>query len=118
MIERILRHCGLWLEPSPRGPPGDCPKFRSTKLGLSPFPTAGDGLVYVPDAESRVGRVREPHLNRQATLADELVYVPDDVREFCDDWDWGTGPSTKRTSESVESGELTFVDEATFWATF
>ena len=97
VIERILRHCGLWLEPSPRGPPGegDCPNFRSTKMGLSPLrdalPTAGDGFFYVPDAE---------------------------VPEYCEDWDCSVRPSTRRTSESVEPGELTFVDEATFWATF
>jgi len=73
VIEKILRHCGLWRESSPRGPP----------------------------------------------LADELVYVPDvDGPEFCEEWDWAAGPSTSRTSKSVEPGELTFVDEATFWVTF
>ncbi len=53
VIERILRHCGLWRERSPRGPPGDC-------------------------------RVH------------------------------GAGDD----SPPAEVGELTFVDEDTFWATF
>ncbi len=74
VIERILRHCGLWREreSSPRGPPGDCPDFRATtrsvgsKMGLSP-------------------------LHDQPAEGEES---PPEVRE------------------------LTFVDEATFWATF
>ena len=58
MIEKILRHCGLWHASSPRAPPAD-------------------------------GKpVHDPH----------------------GDWDnpWA----------SDEPGELTFVDDETFWATF
>ena len=41
VIEKILRHCGLWHVAASRAPPGDCPDFRSApqgppKMGLSP----------------------------------------------------------------------------------
>ena len=55
VIEKILRHCGLWNPASPRPPP------------------PGHGWVHDPDRDS---------------------------------------------DGSDEPGELTFVDEATFWATF
>ncbi len=73
VIERILRHCGLWREreSSPRGPP------------------ESDATVCVPEA---------------------------DGREWCEDW--GCAVSAERTSGPGEPGELTFVDEDTFWATF
>ncbi len=58
VIEKILRHCGLWWPASPRATP------------------AKDLRVHDPDS----------------------------------DWDGG--------SASQEPRELTFVDEATFWATF
>ena len=58
VIEKILRHCGLWCPSSPRAPP------------------AGDGLVHDPNGN----------------------------------WE--------SASASQELRELTFVDEATFWATF
>ena len=58
MIEKILRHCGLWCPSSPRAPP------------------AGDLRVHAPDGN----------------------------------WESDSG--------SQESRELTFVDEATLWATF
>ena len=58
VIEKILRHCGLWRASSLRAPPAN-----------------GDSV--------------------------------DDP-----DGDWGSHPATH------EPGELTFVDEATFWATF
>ena len=57
VIEKILRHCGLWHASSPRAPP------------------AGDPHVHDPDG------------------------------------DGGSHPATH------EPGELTCVDEATFWAT-
>ena len=63
VIEKILRHCGLWQAVSPRGPPQD------------------DAVVYVPD--------------------EEFSRLP---------------PDGKRPTE--EPGEVVFVDEATFWATF
>ena len=58
MLEKILRHCGLWHASSPRAPP------------------AGGLHVHDPDG----------------------------------DWE--------SDSASQEPGELTFVDEAVFWATF
>jgi len=58
VIEKILRHCGLWCASSPQAPPGD----------------------------------------------------GDPAEDLGGDWD--------SHSSSEESGELTFVDEATFWATF
>jgi hypothetical protein len=58
VIEKILRHCGLWRPSSPRAPP------------------SGDGWVHDPDGDA-------------------------DSRAASD-----------------EPRELTFVDEATFWATF
>ena len=73
VIERILRHCGLWREreSSPRGPPDH------------------DATVCVPEA---------------------------DGPEWCEDCDCAV--SAERTSGPGEPGELTFVDEDTFWATF
>ena len=59
VIEKILKHCGLWQPATPRPPPA----------------------------------------------ADGPVFVPDDPFDFC-------------TASSHGSGELTFVDEDTFWATF
>ncbi len=58
VIEKILRHCGLWCASSPRAPPAE------------------DGCVHDPDGDA------DSH------------------------------------SPSDEPRELTFVDEATFWATF
>ena len=65
VIEKILRHCGLWFESTPRPPPHP------------------QGLVYEMD-----GVWEAPDANRGRHTSDR------------------------------ESGELTFVDEATFWATF
>ena len=52
VIEKILRHCGLWRDSAPRPPPGE------------------DGLVYVPEDDG----------GEQAAFCDgpgELVFVPD-----------------------------------------
>jgi hypothetical protein len=52
VIEKILRHCGLWNPSSPRAPP------------------SGDGLVYVPDGDE----------DGQTAFPDgcqELTYIPD-----------------------------------------
>ena len=38
VVEKILRHCGLWHPSSPRPPPaGDCPNFRLSENGTVPF---------------------------------------------------------------------------------
>jgi len=37
IIEKILRHCGLWNPSAPRPPPGDCPDFCISKNGTVPF---------------------------------------------------------------------------------
>ena len=91
VIEKILRHCGLWFASTPRPPPhsqdmvydpaGDCPDFCLGKNGTVPL------------------------------VAQDLVYNQDDV------WDDSSTNLGRHTSDR-ESGELTFVDEATFWATF
>ncbi len=65
VIEKILRHCGLWLVSTPRPP---------------------------PDAQ-------------------DLVYEPDGV------WD-DSSANQDSHSPDRQTGELIFVDEATFWATF
>ena len=59
VIEKILRHCGLWNDATPRPPP------------------AADGWVHDPD-----------------------------------------GDADSQGASSDEPRELTYVDEATFWATF
>ena len=62
VIEKILRHCGLWCSSSPRAPP------------------AGDLPVHAPEGN------------------------------------WESDSASQAASE--EPREVTFVDEATFWATF
>ena len=52
VIEKILRHCGLWNASAPRAPP------------------SGDGLVYVPDTDWG-GQTTFP--NQRG----EVTYVPD-----------------------------------------
>ena len=47
VIEKILRHCGLWCDSPSRGPPGDCPNFRPTKMGLSPSDTEEESSAAV-----------------------------------------------------------------------
>ncbi len=38
VVEKILRHCGLWHPSSPRPPPaGDCPNFRLSENGTVPL---------------------------------------------------------------------------------
>ncbi len=49
VIERILRHCGLWRPSTPRPPPGDCPDFCVSKNGTVPCadPDEPPELTYV-----------------------------------------------------------------------
>jgi hypothetical protein len=52
VIEKILRHCGLWDE---RPPPGDCPDYCGTdaaKMGLSPFDAQAE-----PEADDEPGEL-------------------------------------------------------------
>jgi hypothetical protein len=67
LIERILRHCGLWEGPvrtlaSPRAPPGPGPGH-----------DAADGPEFVPDGEF----VEFQRLQRQADKGRELQLVLD-----------------------------------------
>ena len=89
VIEKILRHCGLWH--SSRAPPAD-----------------GD-FVHDPDADGQAA----PNEPRELTfVAEDGIWAEADAfaRDAADDW--------YRQPAEDEPHELTFVDEDTFWNEF
>lgn len=92
VIEKILRHCGLWFASTPRPPPDT------------------QDLVYEPD-DVWAGDCPDFCLGKNETVPLVGHYAPDDV------WDDSDANRGSHASER-ESGELTFVAEDTFWATF
>ena len=71
VIEKILRHCGLWDPASPpRPPPGDCPNVRSLTMGLSPLATA-DGQEAFFDGPEELTFVPDPDWDRPTPSCDE-----------------------------------------------
>jgi len=93
VIERILRHCGLWHDS--RGPPGDA------------------GSVHAPDGDGPAAASRELTLVAEDAIwaeAESLFDADVFARDPVDDW-------YRRPSDD-EPRELTYVDEDTFWSEF
>jgi len=97
VIEKILRHCGLWHSSSPRAPPD------------------GEAFVHDPDGDGHADsdEPRELRFVPEDAIwaeADALLDADAFAGDAADDW--------YRQPAEDEPRELTYVDEDTFWREF
>ena len=103
VIEKILRHCGLWHAASPRAPP-DGDFVRDPDGNSQPDPDAPRELTFVP--EDAIWAEAHGFLDADAFAHGARRGSRDPV----DDW-------YRQPAEDAPR-ELTYVDEDTFWAEF